>query len=70
MKKNGFHPQVFEIDAKCICGNSFVTTSTQKQINVEICSNCHPLYTGQQKFVDSAGRIERFAARYANVSKK
>ncbi len=69
MKKNGFHPQVNEIDAKCICGNSFVTTSAAKSIQVEICSKCHPFYTNVQKFVDSAGRIERFTARYAQAKK-
>ena len=70
MKKNGFHPQVHEIDATCICGNSFVTTSTQKQIKTEICSKCHPFFSGVQKFVDSAGRIERFKARYVQAPKK
>jgi len=70
MKKNGLHPEVFEIEAHCICGNKFITTSTKKDIGIEICSKCHPFFTGTQKFVDSAGRIERFAARYANVSKK
>ena len=70
MKKNGFHPLVNEIDARCVCGNSFVTTSTQKEIKVEICSKCHPFYSGVQKFIDSAGRIERFKARYVQPAKK
>jgi large subunit ribosomal protein L31 len=70
MKKDGFHPQVFEIEAHCYCGNKFVTTSTQKEIGVEICSKCHPFFSGVQKFVDSAGRIERFNARYVNPTGK
>ncbi len=70
MKKSGIHPEVHTVEAHCVCGSKFTTTSTQKNILVEICSKCHPFFTGQQKFVDSAGRIERFAARYTNVGKK
>ncbi|RJO59441.1 50S ribosomal protein L31 [Candidatus Parcubacteria bacterium] len=60
MKKNT-HPEYFS-DAKviCGCGNVFTTGSTQKEIHVEICSNCHPLFTGKQKVVDTQGRVERF----------
>ncbi len=60
MKAN-VHPVWFN-DAKvtCVCGNSFTTGSTQQQIKVEICSNCHPLYTGQQKFIDTQGQVEKF----------
>jgi large subunit ribosomal protein L31 len=63
MKKD-IHPQLYK-DAvvTCVCGNTFTTVSTQKNINVEICSACHPFYTGQQKFVDTEGRIEKFAKK-------
>lgn len=59
--KTAIHPQYYS-DAKvtCICGNTFTTGSTKPSIKVDICSKCHPFYTGQQKFVDSVGRIERF----------
>jgi len=65
MKKE-IHPEVFDMTIKCACGATFETKSTEKEIRVEICSNCHPFFTGKQKFVDSAGRIERFKKKYAN----
>jgi len=68
MKKE-IHPEVFEITAKCVCGNSFETTSTRKEISTDICAACHPFFTGTQKFVDTAGRIERFKQRYEKTSK-
>jgi large subunit ribosomal protein L31 len=55
---------MFKVDARCVCGNLFKTTSTKKEISVDICSACHPFCTGTQKFVDTAGRIERFQQRY------
>ncbi len=64
--KKGIHPEVFVVKAKCACGYSFNTRSTLKEINMDICSRCHPLYTGDQKFVDTAGRIEKFKARYGD----
>jgi large subunit ribosomal protein L31 len=70
MKKNGFHPEIFEFEAKCVCGSGFITTSTHKNLKFEICSKCHPFFSGVQKFVDSAGRIERFNARYKSDAKK
>ena len=69
MKKD-FHPEVNEINVTCVCGNSFDTTSTEKEISVDICSACHPFFTGTQKFVDTAGRIERFQQRYKKDEKK
>ncbi len=69
MKKN-FHPEVFEISAYCTCGNQFKTLSTQEEIRTTLCSACHPFYTGQQKFVDTAGRIEKFEQRYKKNSSK
>lgn len=62
--KKGIHPQYGKCIVKCACGNSFETASTKKEIHVEICSLCHPFYTGKQKFVDSAGRIEKFNKKY------
>jgi large subunit ribosomal protein L31 len=63
--KEGIHPEFHE-DAvvTCACGNTFRTGSTQKEITVEICSACHPFFTGKQKFVDSAGRVEKFKKKY------
>ena len=62
--KTDIHPKVHEITARCVCGNSFLTTSTEASIDIDICSQCHPFFTGAQKFVDTAGRIERFQRRY------
>jgi large subunit ribosomal protein L31 len=62
--KEGIHPKYHEVTATCVCGNSVVLGSTKPQIRVEICSSCHPFYTGQQKIVDTEGRVERFTKRY------
>jgi len=62
--KQGIHPEYHQATVKCACGNSFVTGSTQKEIHVEICSACHPFFTGKQKLVDSTGRVDRFKRRY------
>ncbi len=62
--KAGIHPEYFEITVKCACGNEMKTFSTSKDLSVEICSACHPFYTGKQKLVDSAGRIEKFNRKY------
>ena len=59
--KQAIHPQYFEnAQVTCACGNRFTTGSTMESIRVELCSNCHPFYTGEQRFVDSASRIEKF----------
>jgi large subunit ribosomal protein L31 len=63
MKKD-IHPSFQKAIVHCACGNEFETFSTVKEINVEICSRCHPLFTGQQKIVDSTGRVERFRRKY------
>jgi len=63
--KKGIHPNYVEATVKCACGNTFKTRATKPNINVEICSNCHPFFTGKQKFVDSEGRVERFQKKYA-----
>lgn len=62
--KEGIHPQYQELEVVCACGAKFTTRSTAKKIHVEICADCHPFYTGQQKMVDTAGRIERFNKKY------
>ncbi len=63
--KAGIHPEYFEITALCACGNTFKTGSTRKgALRLEICSNCHPFYTGKQRLVDTAGRVERFKRKY------
>jgi len=65
------HPKWYpEAKVTCACGAQFTTGSTMPQISVEICSNCHPLYTGQQKFVDTAGRVDKFNQRVAMADKK
>ncbi len=63
--KEKIHPKYVETTITCICGNVIHTRSTKENIRVEICSNCHPFFTGKQKFVDSAGRVEKFQKRYA-----
>jgi large subunit ribosomal protein L31 len=63
--KTGIHPDYVESRVTCTCGNTFVTRSTTPEIHVEICSNCHPFYTGRQKLVDTGGRVERFKRRAA-----
>jgi large subunit ribosomal protein L31 len=67
MKKD-IHPQYEEATVRCSCGNTFTTRSTKKELHVELCSQCHPFYTGKQKLVDSGGRVERFKRRYDKKS--
>ena len=63
--KQGIHPQYHEITVSCACGETFKTRSTRKDdLHVEICSACHPFFTGRQKLVDTAGRVDRFNKRY------
>ena len=62
--RDGIHPEYHEVMVVCACGNTFKTRSTKKDLRVEICSSCHPFFTGKQKLVDSAGRVERFQKRY------
>lgn len=63
MKKN-LHPELHLVTAVCACGNTFETRSTSKELRLEICSACHPFFTGKQKLIDTAGRVERFNRRY------
>jgi large subunit ribosomal protein L31 len=67
--KPKIHPEYVECKVSCGCGNTFQTRSTRKEIHVEVCSACHPFYTGRQKFVDTAGRIEKFNKKYAAAKK-
>lgn len=62
--KEGIHPKYEEATVTCACGNVFQTRSTKKEIRVEVCSKCHPFYTGKQKLVDTGGRVDRFNKRY------
>ena len=64
-RKAGIHPEYVEAHVRCTCGNEFTTRSTKPELHVEICSNCHPFYTGKQKLVDTGGRVERFQRRAA-----
>ena len=63
--KQGIHPEYVRAKVVCSCGNAFETRSTRAEIRVELCSECHPFYTGKQKLVDAGGRVERFQRRYA-----
>ncbi len=62
--KEKIHPQYKKTTVTCACGQTFETGSTKENLKVEICSNCHPFFTGKQKFVDSGGRVERFKKKY------
>ena len=68
--KQGIHPKYVDCTITCACGNVIQTRSTKPEIRVEVCSKCHPFYTGKQKLVDSGGRVERFKRRYANKAGK
>ena len=67
--KNGIHPEYVECTVRCACGAVYETRSTKQNISIEICSKCHPFYTGKQKFVDAGGRLDRFKKRLAAVKK-
>lgn len=63
--KEGIHPNYNQINVTCSCGNKFTTGSVRKEIKVEVCSNCHPFYTGSKtRFVDAGGRVEKFKTKY------
>jgi large subunit ribosomal protein L31 len=63
--KTDFHPKYVQAHVRCTCGNEFVTRATREDLHVEVCSKCHPFYTGRQKLVDTGGRVERFQRRVA-----
>jgi len=62
--KEGIHPKYEEVTVTCACGASWKTRSTRKDLHLEICSNCHPFFTGRQKLIDTEGRVERFTKKY------
>lgn len=66
--KPGIHPEYVESTVHCSCGNTFKTRSTRPELKVELCSECHPFYTGKQKFVDTGGRVQRFADKFGNAA--
>src|SRR5579864_6813296 len=68
--KDKIHPKWFQATVVCACGNTFVTGSTLEKLHVEICSACHPFFTGKQKFVDTEGRVEKFITKYGTVTSK
>jgi len=69
--KDNIHPKYVEVQVTCSCGNNFTTRSTMSKpaLHVEVCAACHPFYTGKQKIVDTAGRVERFRQKYGNVQR-
>jgi large subunit ribosomal protein L31 len=69
MKKD-LHPEYFDVNVTCACGANWKTRSTKKDLKLDICSNCHPFFTGKQKLVDTAGRVERFRRKYAIKSEQ
>lgn len=62
--KAGIHPVYHDVEVRCACGNTFTTRSTKKELHLEICSQCHPFFTGRQKLIDTEGRVERFTKRF------
>ena len=62
--REGIHPEYFDVEARCACGATWKTRSTKKELRLEICSNCHPFFTGKQKLIDTEGRVERFMKKY------
>jgi large subunit ribosomal protein L31 len=66
--KPGIHPKYFDVEARCACGNTFKTKSTKQELHLEICSACHPFFTGRQKLIDTEGRVERFTKRFGAQS--
>ena len=62
--REGIHPEYFDVDVRCACGAKWKTRSTKKELRLEICSNCHPFFTGKQKLIDTEGRVERFTKKY------
>jgi large subunit ribosomal protein L31 len=68
--KEKIHPKYYNAKVRCACGNEFEIGSTKKEIKVEICSKCHPFFTGKQKLVDTAGRVEKFYRKYGEPAEK
>ena len=68
MKEN-LHPRYYRCEVTCSCGATFVTRSTKESMKIELCSECHPFFTGKQKIIDSAGRVEKFNKRYGDYKR-
>lgn len=68
--KQDIHPEYHAATVSCACGNTFQTMSTESEVHVEICSTCHPFYTGKQRLVDTAGRVDRFNRKYGEAASK
>lgn len=66
--KQGIHPEYHDVEVRCGCGATWTTRSTKKELTLEICSSCHPFFTGRQKLVDTEGRVERFMKKYGEVT--
>ena len=66
--KEKMHPELHDVKVHCVCGNEFMTRSTKKELRVEICSNCHPFFTGKQKLMDTEGRVDRFNRKYKRAA--
>jgi len=66
--RTGIHPEYHEVQARCACGATWTTHSTKPELKLEICSSCHPFFTGRQKLVDTEGRVERFTKKYGKVT--
>ena len=62
--REGIHPEYFDVEVRCACGATWKTRSTKKELRLEICSNCHPFFTGKQKLIDTEGRVERFMKKH------
>ena len=62
--REGIHPKYHEVDARCACGAAWKTKSTKQELHLEICSSCHPFFTGKQKLLDTEGRVERFSKKF------
>jgi large subunit ribosomal protein L31 len=67
--RTGIHPKYKQVNVSCSCGATWTTGSTTDEIKLDICSNCHPFYTGTQRLIDTAGRVDKFRKRYARVTK-
>ncbi len=67
--KQGIHPEFKEVNVTCACGNTFKTGSTRDELKVDVCSECHPFYTGKQKFAERGGRVEKFKKKYEKSEK-
>lgn len=66
--RTGIHPEYVESKVHCSCGNTFITRSTKPELHIELCNKCHPFYTGQQKFVDTGGRVQRFSDKFGGAA--